>query len=577
MARGRKSKQKSVKKSNNSRFHEKSDNSKKKKPKFKSVYKHIQRNQEAEDELRRSKLVEKKYESKLEAQQVSSSESEEEVDPFTELLQTLDKSNKKRKAIESSEDEDEELDDEEEIENQHETEFDEDEVGEDEEEDIDAENSLNGDTLDSEVEEEEEVEDLEDNTNDTASNPENEEENKRNDGNMNDESAEETEEEFDEEVEAIDEQNIEHLHRDPFVQFLDYNITSELLESLMQTPRHTEKLLQTWTTLGKLQIEIPRQIVNDNAKKKKKTLLSDNEIYAVEGQPPSKINPRSIDLKHLCIKSKLHSQIAASNKENLENYESSKILTNLQSELFAIMNNYQDLYFPQRNIEQGEEIRHIYCLHALNHILKTRSKVLHHNAKLNKLKESNKNTIITPEYCRDQGLSRPKVLIILPFRESALRTVNLIISMLYGNNYTKHVLNYKRFLEEFQGDNLYFSKRNPKPDDYGATFAGNTDDTFRIGISLTKQCCKLYSKYAMSDIIIASPLGLRLTIGAVGEADRDFDFMASIEILIMDQAELFLAQNWDHLLHVLKHLHLQPQSTSNTGNASSYVKFAHIF
>lgn len=64
--------------------------------------------------------------------------------------------------------------------------------------------------------------------------------------------------------------------------------------------------------------------------------------------------------------------------------------------------------------------------------------------------------------------------------------------------------------------------------------------------------------------MIASPLGLRLIIGAVGEKERDFDFLASIELLILDQTEIFFAQNWDHLLHTLDHLHLQPQTARNT-------------
>ena len=31
---------------------------------------------------------------------------------------------------------------------------------------------------------------------------------------------------------------------------------------------------------------------------------------------------------------------------------------------------------------------------------------------------------------RDQGLTRPKVLILVPFREAALRTVNVLINLL---------------------------------------------------------------------------------------------------------------------------------------------------
>lgn len=53
-------------------------------------------------------------------------------------------------------------------------------------------------------------------------------------------------------------------------------------------------------------------------------------------------------------------------------------------------------------------------------------------------------------------------------------------------------------------------------DDYIKMFDGNTDDCFRIGVQLSKSGLKLYADFYKADILVCSPLGLRLILGAEG-------------------------------------------------------------
>ncbi len=55
-----------------------------------------------------------------------------------------------------------------------------------------------------------------------------------------------------------------------------------------------------------------------------------------------------------------------------------------------------------------------------------------------------------------------------------------------------------------------------KSDDFNLLFSGNTDDHFRIGLSVSKKSLKLFTEFYSSDIIIASPLGLKSIIGSEG-------------------------------------------------------------
>ena len=84
------------------------------------------------------------------------------------------------------------------------------------------------------------------------------------------------------------------------------------------------------------------------------------------------------------------------------------------------------------------------------------------------------------------------------------------------------------------------------------------EDDFRFGMTLSKKC-KLFANFDKADIIIASPLGLRLIVGNEADSQRENHFLSSIEILIIDRANAICMQNWEHLETVLDNINLLPE------------------
>ncbi|KAJ7407049.1 Digestive organ expansion factor like protein [Willisornis vidua] len=318
---------------------------------------------------------------------------------------------------------------------------------------------------------------------------------------------------------------------DPFKQHMDKELEEKEIEKMSTVPKTSSQ--SQWPRLG--------QLTFSSTLEKHKTLKADKEV----------------DVKQLYLHKPLESTWPKVNKQFLSsvNKPSDSSFTPLQRELFCIMNTYRDLFYPERNaLTNGEEIRHAYCLHALNHVLKANAQVLSNNAK----RRDRKPGTDTDDY-RDQGLTRPKVLMIVPFRECALRIAHILISLLEVNDKKKiDVSNKKRFKGEFGSDPEEKPPNLKRPEDYEAVFAGNIDDHFRIGVAILQKSMRLYAPFYSSDIIIASPLGMRTVIGAEGEKKRDFDFLSSVEILIIDQADIYLMQNWEHVLHLMKHINLLP-------------------
>ena len=109
-------------------------------------------------------------------------------------------------------------------------------------------------------------------------------------------------------------------------------------------------------------------------------------------------------------------------------------------------------------------------------------------------------------------------------------------------------------------------------------------ECFKVGVSVTRKSVKLYSSFYHSDLIVASPLGLRLVTGAAEDEKRDIDFLSSIEgapphacqvpwctahrrvpahacvasVVVVDQADVLAMQNWEHVVDALQSLNAMP-------------------
>ena len=271
---------------------------------------------------------------------------------------------------------------------------------------------------------------------------------------------------------------------------------------------------------------------------------------------------------------------------------------------YKYLDSYKDIQVNWNNLEIRTDLMKIYLFHILNHILKRKEEielnnnidklinntVVTDNQKLNKelfrsheseflfeyyTKHVNKRTKLDDSYqnkdfityhkeikenynnendkdeinIKDQGFTCPKVLILVPYKKHARLILEEMINILTNNNW-KGITNKKKFKDEY------------------SEFDSN-DDCFRMGINISffESKVKLYSPFDESDIILASPLGLKLATPS--ETDKTFknnkvyDFLSSIEIFLMDFSEVFIYQNMEHLNEILSFINKPPKNNQN--------------
>ncbi|KAI0272246.1 digestive organ expansion factor [Russula aff. rugulosa BPL654] len=197
----------------------------------------------------------------------------------------------------------------------------------------------------------------------------------------------------------------------------------------------------------------------------------------------------------------------------------------LQDELLSILASHRDLYHTHTSQDTAPALRDSISLHILDHVTKKRRRVLKNNERLAHAAKAGNPA---PEDVQDQGFTRPSILILLPFQGVA--------------------------------DKFSSGEPDAYPRDHAETFEGNSDDDFRVGLKLTRKSVRLFTEFYGSDIIIASPLGLRMSI----EKEKNFDFLSSIEILVADELDSLTMQNWEHTQFVFSHLNQLPKESHDT-------------
>ena len=252
-----------------------------------------------------------------------------------------------------------------------------------------------------------------------------------------------------------------------------------------------------------------------------------------------------------------------------------------------------DIYYARQTISTTPRLLNAYASHILSVVIKTQKQIIKNN-QLKALNEVVMEGILMKRVLsveeedkfRDQGFTRPKVLILTPFRNQAYDLIKLLTEKWMEQGSGKQVDGLKRFEEEFVGEECEEATSVEKGDTFKWQFRGNIDDCYRIGIKCTRKGMKLFCEFYSSDIIIASPLGLRLVIeGGVervveseGAKKRkkqaaDYDFLSSIQVLIIDQADMMSMQNWDHLQVVMENVNRRPKISHDCDFARIFTSF----
>lgn len=248
-----------------------------------------------------------------------------------------------------------------------------------------------------------------------------------------------------------------------------------------------------------------------------------------------------------------------------------------QAAFYSMLASYVDVQHGCRTLvpNQGpagqqlnDEILDAVCLHVIDHVTRTRNRVMKNNESLAKKAKAG-TKVLEDDLPRDQGFVRPTVLFLTPMRNIAGRAIMRLLDLCpaaHGRNDSVNKL--ERIEEDFlayEGSDSENEDEEPSgkkkfkpfvPADHKALFKGNTDDHFRLGLKLTKASVRLYVDFFGADIIFASPLGI---VTALQDEKSAADFLSSIELLVIDHANVIQMQNWAHVVTIVDAMNALPQ------------------
>ncbi|BFU19749.1 hypothetical protein EHI8A_162370 [Entamoeba histolytica HM-1:IMSS-B] len=152
------------------------------------------------------------------------------------------------------------------------------------------------------------------------------------------------------------------------------------------------------------------------------------------------------------------------------------------------------------------------------------------------------------EQIRDMGLVKPSVLVLFPFKTPAIIFIKTLLTI-FGNQFQQNIANEERFAQEFRDVPLEIKTMKPK--EFYQIFEGNEDDCFRVGVKFGMNGVHFYSNFYESDLIIASPLGIKTFIAKSNNGEGQ-DILSSIKVLYLESIDTMEMQNISHLIEIIK-------------------------